>query len=97
MTAALSAGALLLTVAALVSAATTLALTRRPGTALPVLLDSLLAPSLLRLAAHPSLVQLGGTALLVVVKRLAMAGLRTASGARQVTAGPAATAPRPTR
>jgi hypothetical protein len=74
--------ALLVTVAALVSAAAALIATRRVLTAMSVLLDMLLAASLLRLALDPTPTQLAGTALLVLVKRLASAGLRRATVAR---------------
>jgi len=82
MTGAFSAAALLVTVAALVSAAAALLATRRVLPTLAVLLDMLLAASLLRLALDPTPVQLAGTALLVLVKRLASAGLRRATAAR---------------
>ena len=78
----IGAGALLVTLAALVSAGAALFATREPSTALPVLLDMLLAASLLRLALDPTLTQLAGTALLVVVKRLASYGLRRAIATR---------------
>ena len=89
MTDAITTAALLVTVAALAAAGAALAATRRPLTALTVLLDMLLAASLLRLALEPTPAQVGGTALLVLVKRLASAGLRRA------TADRARTAPRP--
>ena len=74
--------ALLVTSAAVIAAGTTLAATRRVTVALPVLLDLLLAAGLLRLALHPGPAQLLGTALLVVVKRLASAGIASARTAR---------------
>ena len=67
---------------ALVTAAGTLLATRSAAVALPVLLDLLLAASLLRLALHPTPAQLAGTALLVLVKRLAASGVRRAGAAR---------------
>ncbi len=85
MTGTITTAALLVTAAALLSAAATLLATRRVLTALPVLLDMLLAASLLRLILHPSPAQLGSTALLVLVKRLASAGLRRASASRAGT------------
>ena len=90
MTSTIDTVALLVTGAALLSAAATLLATRRVLTALPVLLDMLLAASLLRLTLHPTPGQLGGTALLVLVKRLASAGLRRATASRAGTfSGPA--------
>lgn len=85
MTGLIGTAALAVTVAALVSAAATLVATRRLLIALGVLLDMLLAASLLRLALNPSPAQLGGTALLVLVKRLASAGLRRATADRTRT------------
>lgn len=75
--------AMLVTLAALVCAGAALVVTRRPAVALPVLLDLLLAASLLRLTVHPSATQLGGTALLVLVKRFATAGIRQAQDVRR--------------
>lgn len=83
VTALLHAAALLVTVAALGASAAALLATRRVAVALPVLLDLLLAGSLLRLAARPTPTQLLGTALLVLVKRAASSGLRSASAARR--------------
>ncbi|WP_138732499.1 hypothetical protein [Modestobacter excelsi] len=94
MTGALSTAALLVTVAALVSAAAALLATRRIVPTLSVLLDMLLAASLLRLALDPTPVQLAGTALLVLVKRLASAGLRRATAVRARTSMPAPSPPR---
>jgi len=82
MTGLVTDAALLVTLAALVSAAAVLTATGRVLVAMPVLLDMLLAAGLLRLALHPTLTQLAGTALLVVVKRLASVGVRTAGAAR---------------
>ncbi|WP_138761006.1 hypothetical protein [Modestobacter altitudinis] len=82
MTGAISAAALLVTLAALVSAAAALFATRRVLLTLSVLLDMLLAASLLRLALDPTPAQLAGTALLVLVKRLASSGVRRATAAR---------------
>ena len=78
----ISAAALLVTAAALLSAGAALLVTRRVTVALPVLLDMLLAVSLLRLALDPTPTQLASTALLVLVKRLASAGVRRAADAR---------------
>ena len=66
MTGLIGTAALAVTGAALVSAAATLAATRRVLIALGVLLDMLLAASLLRLALTPSPAQLGGTVLLEI-------------------------------
>jgi hypothetical protein len=79
VTGAIGVAGLLVTVAGFASGAATLVATRRLLTALSVLLDMLLAASLLRLAVAPTWAQLGGTALLVLVKRLASAGLRRAT------------------
>ncbi len=77
-------GAWLLTTAALLAAAAALAVTHNLTVALPVLLDMLLAASLLRLTGQPSFTQqLAGTGLLVAVKRLASSGLRRASAIRR--------------
>jgi len=78
----LGSAALLVTGAALLSAAAALLATRSALTSLTVLLDMLLAASLLRLVLDPTPVQLAGTALVVVVKRLASAGLRRAAASR---------------
>lgn len=65
----------LVTAAAFVSAAVALAVTRTPRVALPVLLDLLLAAGLLRLTASTTWRALLTTALIVVVRKLAMTGL----------------------
>jgi hypothetical protein len=88
VTGALSTAALVVTMAALGSAAATLLATRRVLLSLAVLLDMLLAASFLRLATDPAPAQLGGTALLVLVKRLASSGLRRATGIRDQTRPP---------
>ena len=88
MTDALGTAALLVTGAALLSTAATLLATGRVLVALGVLLDLLLAAGLLRLASSPTVAQLGSTALLVLVKRLASAGLRLGPGARPAVPGP---------
>ena len=85
MTGAVDTAALLVIAAALLSAAATLLATRTVLTALPVLLDMLLAASLLRLTLHPTPAQLGGTALLVLIKRLASSGIRRATAVRAGT------------
>lgn len=85
MTAAVTSASLLVTLAALLCSAAALLVTRRPAVALPVLLDLLLAASLLRLALRPAPAQLAGTALLVLVKRLVSVGIRLASEARTRT------------
>lgn len=74
--------ALLVTGAAVVCAAAALLATSRITTALQVLLDMLLAASILRLVLHPSPAQLTGTALLILIKRLASSGVRRAAAAR---------------
>lgn len=79
MNAVIDKAALLVTMAGLVAAAAAMT-TGRPLLALPVLLDMLLAASLLRLASHPSPAQLGTTALLITVKRVASYGLHHIAG-----------------
>jgi hypothetical protein len=76
------AGVVALTVAgaALVAAAVTLAATRRPGVALKVLLDLLLAAGLVRLTGDPTWSAVATSAAIVVLRRLIGTGLRT--GAR---------------
>lgn len=73
---------LLVTMAAVVSAAAVLVATSRITVAMPVLLDMLLAASILRLVLHPTPTQLTGTALLILIKRLASSGVRRAAAAR---------------
>ncbi|MDP9406368.1 MAG: hypothetical protein M3P95_00270 [Actinomycetota bacterium] len=80
--------ALLVTVAAVVSAAAALLVTRDAAVALPVLLDLLLAASLLRLATRPTVGQLAGTAVLVLVKRVAGSAVRRSAAARRSTTSP---------
>ena len=77
--------ALLVTAAALICAALALAATRSVTVALPVLLDLLLAATLLRLAQRPTPTQLAATALLVLIRRLVSVGLHRAAGARRST------------
>lgn len=85
MSTALGTAALLCTLAALLSGAAVLLATRRVDVALPVLLDLLLAAGLLRLALQPSPAQLAGTALLVLVKRLASSGIGMSTSTRTRT------------
>jgi len=66
----------LVVLAALILAALVLAVTRDPFTALPVLLDMLLAASLLRLSATASWHAIATAAVLVAVRKLAMSGMR---------------------
>lgn len=75
MSAVLLAAAVLVAGLAVVAAAAALAATRSATVALPVLLDLLLAAGLLRLAADPGAAELGTAAALVVVRRIASAGL----------------------
>jgi uncharacterized membrane protein len=63
--------------AALVAAALTLAVTRRPALALSVLLDLLLAAGLLRLAGDPGWGPIVIAAAIVVLRRVIGFGLRT--------------------
>lgn len=74
---------LLITMAAVISAAAVLLSTSRITVAIQVLLDMLLAASILRLVLHPSPVELTGTAVLILIKRLASSGVRRAAAARQ--------------
>lgn len=81
----LAGAALLVTVAVLICAALALAATRSVTVALPVLLDLLLAATLLRLTQQPDTYQLAAVALLVLIKRLGSVGLRRAASARRST------------
>jgi hypothetical protein len=63
--------------AALVAGALTLAVTRRPSVALGVLLDLLLAAGLLRLAGDPAWRIIVTAAVIVALRRLLSAALRT--------------------
>lgn len=74
--------ALLVTAAALLSAALALLVTRRPRAALPVLLDLLMAAGLLRLAIDPDLRRAAAAAALVALRHLVVFGLRSASQTR---------------
>lgn len=87
MNAALRDASLLVVSAALLASGAALLATGRVVVALPVLLDLLLAASLLRLVSQPTLLQLAGTGLLLAVKRLASIGVRTAAMARTVAVG----------
>ncbi|MGY1839453.1 MULTISPECIES: hypothetical protein [unclassified Modestobacter] len=80
-------GPQLLSAFALVAGALTLASTRRPALALGVLLDLLLAAGLLRLAGEPDWQGIATTAVIVLLRHLAGAGLRL--GARSWTRGEA--------
>lgn len=80
MTAVLNYLALLLTAAGFVSAATVLVTTRRWMCALAVLLDFLLASGLLRLAAPPTWQALATAAGTLVVRQIALRGLRRGAG-----------------
>ena len=71
--------------AALVAGALALAATRRPATALGVLLDLLLAAGLLRLAGTPSWHAIAVSAAIVLLRRLIGTGLRL--GGRTWTRG----------
>ncbi|WP_205347111.1 hypothetical protein [Pseudonocardia broussonetiae] len=73
------AAAFLVVAAALVSAAVVLIRTRDGRRALPVLLDLLTAAGLIRLAGPPSWPVLATTAIVIVLRRLLTAGLRSAS------------------
>ena len=88
--------ALLVTTAALVTAGIAFARTRSLRQALPVLLDLLTAAGLLRLAAAPSWGVLAVTAIVIGLRRLVTAGIRTAQGAVGVRPPPTPTADRRT-
>ena len=75
-------GALLVGGAAVVAAALVLLRTGRLAIALPVLLDLLLAASLLRLVGHPDPSELAGAAALIVIKQLSSIGIRSSVGTR---------------
>ena len=85
MNEAINAAILLLTAAGVISAAAVLLATSRITMALPVLLDMLLAASILRLIIHQTPSQLLGTALLVLIKQVASSGVRRASAARMLS------------
>lgn len=71
--------AFLVVAAAVVSAAVVLIRTRDLRRALPVLLDLLTAAGLIRLAGPPSWPVLASTAIVIVLRRLLAAGLRSAA------------------
>ena len=68
--------------AALVVSGLSLLVTRRIGTALPVLLDLLLAAGLLRLSATASWQAVGSAAAIVLVRKLATLGISATRRAR---------------
>ena len=68
--------------AALLLSALALLATRRIGTALPILLDLLLAAGLLRLSATASWQAIGSAAAIVVVRKAATLGITAARRAR---------------
>jgi hypothetical protein len=81
VTAVVNAAALLVVAAAVAAGGTVLLHTRSLRQALPVLLDLLTAAGLLRLAATPTWTSLALTAIVVALRRLVSAGVRTAIGA----------------
>ena len=85
MNEAINAAILLVTAAGVIAAAAVLLATSRITMALPVLLDMLLAASILRLIIHQTPSQLLGTALLVLIKQVASSGVRRASAARMLS------------
>ncbi len=89
--------ALGVTAAGLVAAAVALRATRRPGFALKVLLDFLLAAGLLRLTGQPGWAALGTAAAVVAVRRLVGIGLRVGRGTAALLRRPAGTALVPRR
>jgi hypothetical protein len=80
VTAAIGAAALATIAAAILAGALVLLRTRSLRQALPVLLT---AAGLLRLAAAPTWSALAVTAIVIVLRRLVTAGIRTASAARR--------------
>ena len=85
MTSAADAAALLVAIAALLATAVVLGRTRSMRQALPVFLDLLTAAALLRLSAAPAWSALVVTAIVIVLRRLVTAGIRTASTTRRTT------------
>ena len=83
MTAAIGAAALATIAAAILAGALVLLRTRSLRQALPVLLDLLTAAGLLRLAVAPTWSGLAVTAIVIVLRRLVTAGIRTASAAHR--------------
>lgn len=71
----LATASLLCVAAGLVAGALTFAVTRRPGVALPVLLDFLLAAALLRLTRDATTASLLAAAGVLVIRRLVLLGL----------------------
>jgi hypothetical protein len=83
VTAVLASAALVVVAAAILAAAVVLVRTRSVRQGLPVLLDLLTASGLLRLSGAPSWDALAVTAVVIVLRRLTTAGIRTASQARR--------------
>jgi hypothetical protein len=79
VTALVNSAALLVAGAAIVAAALVLARTRSLRQAVAVLLDLLTAAGLLRLAAAPTWPGLGVTVVVIVLRRLVGAGVRSAA------------------
>ena len=96
MTTVATTAALLITAAARVAAGMSFARTRSLRQALPVLLDLLTAAGLLRLAAAPSWSALTVTTLIIGLRRLVTAGVRTAESAVGVRPPPPPTVDRST-
>lgn len=84
MTRAVLGAANVVTLLAVLSAAAALAVTRDAVASLAVLLDLLLAASLLRLAFNPTPLQVLASALVLLVKQVARLGLRRAAVVRPV-------------
>jgi hypothetical protein len=83
MTAVIGSAIPLVIAAAILAAALTLGATRSLRQALPVLLDLLTAAGLLRLSLTPTWSALTVTAVVIGLRRLTTAGIRTASTARR--------------
>jgi hypothetical protein len=78
---AIGTAALLVVAAAIVAGGIVLLRTRSLLQALPTLLDFLTAAGLLRLASTPTWTSLAVTAIVIALRRLVSAGVRTAIGA----------------
>lgn len=86
--AAVAAMALTVAAAALVAAALALVATRKPGLALSVLLDMLLAAGLLRLVGESSWQSIATAAAIVALRRLISTGLSIGGRSWTSTVGP---------
>jgi hypothetical protein len=85
VTSVVGAAALLVVAASVVAGGIVLLRTRSLRQALPVVLDLLPAAGLLRLAAAPTWTGLAVTAIVIALRRLVSAGVRTAIGAARTS------------